>query len=71
MYQILNARYENGCLLLDEEIPNIKEGKKVKVIVFDDENVTARKAEFFASMEKHRFALPDNYRFNRDELYER
>jgi predicted DNA-binding antitoxin AbrB/MazE fold protein len=71
MYQILNARYENGRLLLDEKLLNIKDGKKVRVIVFDDENMMARKAEFFASMEKHQFDLPDDYRLNRDDLYER
>ena len=71
MYQILNARYENGRLLLEEKLLNVKEGKKVRVIVVDNEETNIRKAAFLASVEKYRFTLPDDYQFNRDELNER
>jgi hypothetical protein len=30
-----------------------------------------RKLQFFESVKKHSFVLPENYRFNREELHER
>lgn len=33
--------------------------------------IEKRKLQFFESVRKHSFILPENYRFNREELHER
>lgn len=40
-------------------------GKKEKVAM------EKRKTHFFESVKKHSFTLPENYKFNREELHER
>lgn len=48
----------------------------VRVIVLQDDvarssDSEARKQRFLANVAQHRFVFPNDYRFNREELYER
>jgi predicted DNA-binding antitoxin AbrB/MazE fold protein len=80
MSKVLRATYKNGSLVLDEKLDAALEGKILKVVVLDDadEKVTEekqtlepRKQRFLEQLQQHSFKLPDDYVFNREELYER
>lgn len=71
MQVLANATYKNGALILDEKLGNEKEGKKFKVILFEQESKRAKKERFFEFIEKHAFKLPADYHFDREELHER
>lgn len=68
MYRVATATYHNNALSLDENF-NFYEGKKVKVIIIDEEN--RKKENFFNFVSKNRINIPTEYKFNREELYER
>ncbi len=68
---LLNAVYKNGVLVLDERLEGDQEGKRFRIILFEQESTEARKSRFFEFVEKHAFKLAPDYKFNRDELYER
>lgn len=46
MQLLLNAIYKNGALILDERLGIEKEGKKFKVILFEQETSEAKKESF-------------------------
>jgi hypothetical protein len=79
MTQILRATCINGNLVLSEKLSPAMEGKRLKVIV--QEATEAEQAEDFTADQKfaafidhakqYSAKLPANYKFNRDELYER
>jgi hypothetical protein len=69
MNRILEAICHNGNLMLEEKLPESMEGRKIKIILVEDDNLETRKAKFLALLDKHSFNLPENYQFNRDEIY--
>jgi predicted DNA-binding antitoxin AbrB/MazE fold protein len=81
MTKILEATYSNGHLVLSESLDPELEGKKLKVMILktDEESQTedaeadrrAKVKRFLEHAKKHSFELPPDYRFNRDELYDR
>jgi len=68
MYKVSTATYRNNALSLDEKI-DFYEGAKVKVIIIEEKNT--KKDNFFNFVKKHTIKIPTNYKFNRDELYDR
>jgi len=68
MYIIATATFHNNSLSLDENI-NFIEGKKLKLIIIDEES--RKKDKFFDFVNKKRLAIPNDYKFNREELYDR
>jgi len=69
---VLEATYQQGQLVLNRRLETEKEGKKFKVILIEEEDsLSATKEAFFQFVEKHAFTLPEDYQFNREELYER
>lgn len=71
MHIMLEAIYRNGVLVPDRSLGAENEGKKFKLIVVE-EKVPATEIELFLRfVEAHSFNLPGDYRFNRDEIYER
>jgi hypothetical protein len=68
MYRVSTATYHNNALSLDENF-NFYDGKKVKVIIIDEE--FKKKENFFNFVNKNRIAISEDYKFNRDELYDR
>ncbi|NJN86990.1 MAG: hypothetical protein HC881_12725 [Leptolyngbyaceae cyanobacterium SL_7_1] len=80
MNKVLQATYRNGSLVLDEKLDAALEGKKLTVILVEDSAVQEdgtgqlleqRKEQFLEQLQQHSFKLPKDYKFNREELYER
>lgn len=80
MNKVLQATYHDGNLILDEKLDTSLEGKKFKVVVLEDTNepkeqneqtLESRKRRFLEQLKQHSFKLPEDYKFNREELYER
>ncbi|MBF0502621.1 MAG: hypothetical protein HQM09_20960 [Candidatus Riflebacteria bacterium] len=80
MYAIeFEATIENGMIPIPPQyLAHLQ--PRLKVIVMQEEpaekqeEVTPtckRKDKFFARMEQHRFVLPPDYRFKREDLYDR
>jgi predicted DNA-binding antitoxin AbrB/MazE fold protein len=70
MYKIAQAVYQNGSLILSEKLSSELEGKSLKVIILDTDEIETKRERFFQLVDKHTFALPEDYQFNRDELYD-
>jgi predicted DNA-binding antitoxin AbrB/MazE fold protein len=80
MSKILQATYQDGKLALDEKLDAAMEGRKLRIIVLEDvteakeegdQALEPRKQRFLEQLQQHSFILPEGYKFNREELYER
>jgi predicted DNA-binding antitoxin AbrB/MazE fold protein len=71
MRLVLEATYQKGLLVLNQNLGSEQEGKKFKVILLEEEPLEAKKERFFQFVKQHSFILPEDYCFNREELYER
>ena len=72
MQAILQVTCRNGQLVLDEKLSHDLEGKTLKVIILESEQPPDRQKEkFFSLVDRHSFALPEDYKFNREDLYGR
>jgi hypothetical protein len=71
MYKVLQATYKDGQLILNEKLSPTLEGKQLSVIVLDIDELEQKKERFFEFADNQTIILPEDYRFNRDELYER
>jgi hypothetical protein len=80
MDQVLHATYHNGNLVLDEKLDDALEGQKLTLILVKDSanlsknpknSLETRKQVFLEQLQKQSFRLPEDYKFNREELYER
>jgi hypothetical protein len=70
MYKVIQAICNNGNLILYEKFSDEWEGKSFKVILVETDEIKVKKQRFFEFVDQHFFTLPDNYKFNREELYE-
>jgi len=71
MQLIVGATYKNGAFIPDQSLEQEQEGKQFRLIVIEKEKVGTEKKRFLRFVEKYAFALPEDYRFNREEIYER
>lgn len=71
MQLILEATYREGVLVPDRSLGAENEGKKFKLIVVEEQELGPGRDRFFQFVREHRFNLPEDYRFSRDEIYER
>jgi hypothetical protein len=71
MYKLLQATCNNGNLILDEKLSKEWEGKIFQVIVFETDEIAIKKKRFFDFVDQYSFTIPNDYQFNREELYER
>ncbi len=71
MDTILEAIYRDGVLVPDRSLGAGQEGKKFKLIVIEQEDSEAGREGFFQFVKNHRFDLPEDYRFDRDEIHGR
>jgi|688.fasta_scaffold71704_4 predicted DNA-binding antitoxin AbrB/MazE fold protein len=80
MSKVIQATYHDGNLVLDEKLDAALEGKKLRIVVLEDINepkeqdeqtLESRKRRFLEQLKQHSFKLPEDYKFNREELYER
>jgi predicted DNA-binding antitoxin AbrB/MazE fold protein len=70
MELVLKAVYKNGVLVPDRSLGADKEGKSFKLVLVEEEASDGKKERFFRFVEEHAFTIPDDYSFNRDDLYE-
>lgn len=70
MHKISQAVYQNGNLILSEHLNPEMEGKHLRVIILDADDRQTKRERFFQLVDRHVFALPENYQFNRDEIYD-
>jgi predicted DNA-binding antitoxin AbrB/MazE fold protein len=79
MNKVLQATYHDGSLVLDEKLDAALEGKKIALILVEaateskddiEQTLEPRKQRFLEQLQQHSFKLPEDYRFNREELYE-
>jgi len=80
MSKVLQATYHDGNLILNEKLDAALEGKKLTLILVEDsaelqnsleQTLEPRKQRFLEQLQQHSFKLPKDYKFNREELYER
>lgn len=71
MNKIYEAECRNGKLILNAELNKSMDGKKVKIIILEENSVESKKKNFFKFVKNNSFRLPDDYKFIRDELYDR
>lgn len=71
MYKISQAIYKDGNLILAEKLSSSMEGKSVKVIILETDDIETKKERFLKLVDRHTLTLPIDYQFNREELYER
>lgn len=60
----------NGIIRIPAEYMEFS-NRELKVTVLMKEDTVKCKKHFLASVKQHRFRLPPNYRFDREELHER
>jgi len=63
--------YQDGNLILSEKLNSDMEGKHLRVIILGTDDSKTKQERFFQLVDKHAFALPVNYQFDRAELYDR
>jgi predicted DNA-binding antitoxin AbrB/MazE fold protein len=68
MNKISNATFSNNTLILDEKL-NIIEGKKVKIVIFDE--TEKKKSNFFEFIKNNQFTSKVSFKFDSDEINER
>lgn len=71
MYTIAQATYRNGNLILNKKLGSEMEGRTLNVVIFEVNDVERKKEQFFEFVDKIAFPLPESYKFNRDEIYDR
>ena len=80
MSKVLHATYQDGSLVLDEKLDTALEGQKLTLILIEDaaqlpndagQSLEPRKQRFLEQLQQYFFKLPKDYKFNREELYER
>ena len=60
----------NGIIKIPPEHIEFSD-RELEVIVLIKEDSEKRKEHFLASVKKHKFRLPSDYRFDRENLHER
>ncbi|MBE2198930.1 MAG: hypothetical protein IAE79_09995 [Anaerolinea sp.] len=71
MYQILQATYQDGRLILNKKLNARMEGKLLNVVVFEAGEGDGKKEQFLQFVDQHPIQLSETYTFNREELYDR
>lgn len=82
MNKVLQATYRDGSLILDEKLDAALEGKKLSLILVESSESSElvdqvviddaeRKRRFLEKLKTYSINLPEDYKFNREELYDR
>jgi predicted DNA-binding antitoxin AbrB/MazE fold protein len=70
MSRLLEATYQNGSFILAVKLPDSMEGKKVRIVLLEADEIEQKKENFLKLAARHSFTLPSDYKFNRNEIYE-
>ena len=79
MNKVLQATYHDGNLVLDKKLDTALEGKKLTMILVEETfspeqdgvDLEERKRQFLEKLKTYSIKLPEDYKFNREELYDR
>jgi predicted DNA-binding antitoxin AbrB/MazE fold protein len=71
MTTMIEAVYRNGALIPKRRLEHIREGQTVRVVVTTPTEAEDVLARFWQFVDTHTVSLPPDYRFQREELYER
>ncbi|BDA75073.1 unknown protein [Calothrix sp. PCC 7716] len=78
MVQLLQGICNNGKLILKEELSSELEGKSLQVMIIDTSESNqdfssheSKLKQFMEQVKRYSFRLPEDYKFNRDEIYDR
>jgi hypothetical protein len=79
MDKVLHATYHDGNLVLDEKLDTALEGRKFTLILVEDAamasqdetDVADRKRNFFEKLQNYSVKLPEDYKFDREEIHDR
>ncbi len=78
MNKVLHATYHDGNLVLDEKLDAALEGKKLTLILVEEEfssqselEQKERTQQFLEWAQKYSAKLPPDYKFDREEAHER
>ena len=79
MDKVLHATYHDGNLVLDEKLDTALEGRKFTLILVEDAamasqdetDVADRKRNFFEKLQNYSVILPEDYKFDREEIHDR
>jgi predicted DNA-binding antitoxin AbrB/MazE fold protein len=79
MNKVFQATYRNGSLILDEKLDVALEGKKLTLILVEDSassnhieiSSEERKQRFLEKLKTYLVKLPENYKFDREEIHDR
>ncbi|PZV15366.1 MAG: hypothetical protein DCF22_07480 [Leptolyngbya sp.] len=78
MNKVLQATYHDGNLVLNEKLDTALEGKKLTLILVEAESSSQSELEqkeltrnFLEWAQQYSAQLPPDYKFDREELYDR
>lgn len=78
MLQIIQATYTNGELVLSEKLSSELEGKIIQIMILEPSESTqaidseeSKIQQFLERVNNYSFPLPPDYKFNREEIYDR
>jgi hypothetical protein len=78
MVKVWQATCNNGELVLKEKLSPELEGKSLQIIIIEsnesNQNIISnepRLKQFMERVNSYSFQIPSDYKFNRDEMYDR
>lgn len=78
MLQIIQATCTNGKLVLSEKLSSELEGKTIQIMIIEPSESTqgidyeeSKIQQFLDRVNNYSFPLPPDYKFNREEIYDR
>ena len=78
MLQIIQATCTNGELILNEKLSSELEGKTIQIVILEPSESTQpidsqelKIQQFLARVNNYSFRVPPDYKFNREEIYDR
>ena len=78
MLQIIQAICTNGELILNEKLSSELEGKTIQIMILEPSEFTQpidsqewKIQQLLARVNHYSFQLPPDYKFNREEIYDR
>jgi hypothetical protein len=78
MVKIVQATCTNGELVLSEKLSSELEGKTVQIMIFENKESSQTKdsgeikiQQFLERVNNYSFQLPKDYKFNREDIYDR
>ncbi len=68
--QVIEVTYKDGAFVPVQKLNIEKEGKKFKILIIERGTPETEQEEFFRFVDRFSFTLPEDYTFDRDEIYE-